>query len=176
MSSDDTAGQGAGSAFYGKYRGIVSDIQDPLMMGRVKARVPDVLGDQESGWAMPCAPFGGSGIGFFALPSVGAGVWIEFEHGDPDYPVWSGCWWGSAAEMPPVLLAPPYKKLMIKTDGGNSILLDDTPGIGGITLETSAGQKIKLSPTGIEIDDGMGATIKLTGPQVSVNSGALEVL
>ena len=79
--------------------------------------------------------------GFFALPATGAGVWIEFEHGDPDYPIWSGCWWGSAAEMPPVLLAPPYKKMMIKTEGGNSILLDDTPGIGGITLETSGGQK-----------------------------------
>ena len=62
------------------------------MMGRIKARVPDVLGDRESGWAMPCAPFGGSGMGFIALPSVDAGVSIEFEYGDPDYPIWSGCW------------------------------------------------------------------------------------
>jgi hypothetical protein len=106
---------------------------------------------------------------------VGAGVWIEFEYGDPDYPIWAGCWWGSAVEMPPMLLAPPYKKLMIKTEGGNSILLDDTPGIGGITLETAGGQKIKLSATGLEIDNGMGGSIKLTGPQVSINSGALEV-
>jgi hypothetical protein len=67
-------------------------------------------------------------------------------------------------------------KVMIKTHGGNSILLDDTPGIGGITLETSGGQKIKMSATGIEIDNGMGASIKLTGPMVSVNNGALEVL
>ena len=117
MNGDETTG----AAFYGKFRGIVTDIQDPLMMGRIKASVPDVLGEQESGWAMPCAPFGGSGMGFFSLPSVGAGVWIEFEYGDPDYPIWSGCWWGSAAEMPPVLLAPPYKKLMIITEGGNSI-------------------------------------------------------
>lgn len=164
------------SAFYGKFRGIVTDIQDPLMMGRVRARVPDVLGDLESGWAMPCAPFGGSSTGFFALPVVGAGVWIEFEHGNPDYPIWSGCWWGSAAEMPPVLLAPPYKKVMIQTQGGHHVLLDDTPGIGGITLQTSGGQKIVLNATGIEIDNGLGASIKLTGPQVSVNSGALEVI
>ncbi len=162
--------------FYGKYRGIVTDINDPLMMGRIKATVSDVMGDQESGWAMPCAPFGGEQTGFFVLPKVGAGVWIEFEHGDPDYPIWAGCWWGSAAEMPPVLLAPPYKKLMIVTEGGQSITLDDTPGIGGITLETSGGQKIVLSATGLEIDNGMGASIKMTGPQVSINGGALDVI
>jgi uncharacterized protein involved in type VI secretion and phage assembly len=162
--------------YYGKYRGKVTDINDPLMIGRVRAKVPDVLGDLDSGWAWPCAPFGGSGMGFFALPAVGAGVWIEFEHGDADNPIWAGCWFGSVQEVPPVLLAPPYKKLMIKTEGGNSILLDDTPGIGGITLETSGGQKIKILGTGIEIDNGMGAAMKLTGPQISMNNGALDVI
>ena len=162
--------------FYGKYRGVVTDNKDPLMTGRIKARVPDVMGERETGWAMPCAPFGGTGVGFFALPTVGAGVWIEFEHGDPDYPVWSGCWFGSAAEVPPILLAPPYKKTLIKTEGGNSVLLDDTPGIGGITLETSGGQKVVMNATGVEITNGQGASIKLTGPQVSINGGALEVI
>jgi uncharacterized protein involved in type VI secretion and phage assembly len=146
------------------------------MIGRVRAKVPDVLGDLESGWAMPCAPFGGSSTGFFAIPAEGAGVWIEFEHGDPDYPIWAGCWWGSAAEVPPVLLVPPYKKVMLQTEGGNSILLDDTPGIGGITLETAGGQKIVLSPTGIEITNGQGASIKMTGPRIVINDGALEVI
>ena len=162
--------------FFGKFRGTVTDIQDPLMIGRVRARVPDVLGDLDSGWAMPCAPFGGSGMGFFALPTVGAGVWIEFEHGDPDYPIWTGCWFGSVAEMPPELLTPPYKKVLIKTEGGNSIVIDDTPGIGGITLETSGGQKIVLSATGVEITNGQGAKIKMTGPQISMNDGALDVI
>jgi uncharacterized protein involved in type VI secretion and phage assembly len=162
--------------FFGKFRGTVTDIQDPLMIGRVRARVPDVLGELDSGWAMPCAPFGGSGMGFFALPTVGAGVWIEFEHGDPDYPIWTGCWFGSVADMPPELLAPPYKKVLIKTEGGNSIVIDDTPGIGGITLETSGGQKIVLSATGVEITNGQGAKIKMTGPQISVNDGALDVI
>jgi len=162
--------------FYGKYRGTVTDIQDPLMIGRVRAKVPDVMGDLESGWAMPCAPFGGSGMGFFALPKVGAGVWIEFEHGDPDYPIWTGCWFGSVAEMPPPLLAPPYKKVLVMTEGGHSIVLDDTPGVGGITLETSGGQKIVLNAMGVEITSGQGGTIKITGPQVSVNDGALDVI
>lgn len=162
--------------FFGKFRGRVTDIEDPLMIGRIKASVPDVMGDDESGWAMPCAPFGGNGMGFFSLPTVGAGVWIEFENGDPDYPIWTGCWFGSADELPTILLAPPYKKTLIQTDGGHSVLLDDTPGSGGIVLQTATGQKITMSPTGIEIDNGMGATITLEGPQVSVNNGALEVI
>jgi uncharacterized protein involved in type VI secretion and phage assembly len=165
-----------GHRFYGKYRGVVLDNQDPLMQGRIQARVPDVMGADGSGWAMPAAPFGGNQMGFFALPSVGACVWVEFEHGDPDYPIWSGAWWGSSTELPPDLLAPPYQKVMLRTNGGHTITLDDTPGVGGITLETATGQKISLSATGIEIDNGMGAKIQLQGPQVSVNDGALGVI
>lgn len=166
------------ATFYGKYRGIVTDTKDPMMMGRIKAKVPDVFADKETGWAMPCAPFSGSGSGFFAVPDTKAAVWIEFEQGDPDYPIWSGGWWGSASEMPSKLLAPPtpWQKVMLKTPGGHSILVDDTPGTGGITLETSSGQKIKLTAMGIEIDDGQGGAIKFTGPKVSINDGALEVV
>ncbi|MFC5175308.1 phage baseplate assembly protein V [Nocardioides taihuensis] len=161
--------------FFGKYRGVVTDIQDPLMTMRIKASVPDVYGDGTSGWAMPCSPFGGNQVGLFALPTVGAGVWIEFEHGDPDYPVWTGCWWGSAAEVPTQWLAPPYKKLMVVTPAGHSITVDDTPGVGGITLQTADGAKVVLSAIGLQITNGQGATIQLTGPQVSINNGALDV-
>ena len=164
--------------FFGKYRGTVTDNKDPLMIGRIRANVPDVTGDADSGWATPCAPFGGSGVGFFAVPAEGAGVWIEFEHGDPDYPIWSGCWFGSATDMPPTLLVPPppFKKVMVVTEGGHSILLDDTPGIGGITLETADGAKIVMNALGVEISNGLGASVKLTGPQVAVNEDALEVI
>jgi uncharacterized protein involved in type VI secretion and phage assembly len=161
--------------FYGKYRGIVTDIQDPLMLGRIKARVPEVLGDQDSGWALPCLAFGGSQMGFFVLPDVGAAVWMEFEHGDPDYPIWAGSWFCSQADMPSDLITPPYKKTMLVTKSGHSITLDDTPGAGGITLKTSGGQKIVLTAAGIEIDNGSGAVIKLSGIQVTINNGALEV-
>jgi uncharacterized protein involved in type VI secretion and phage assembly len=165
-----------GRKFWGKYRGVVTDVNDPLMMMRIRATVPDVYGDGTSGWALPCAPFGGDNVGFFALPTVGAGVWIEFEQGDPDYPVWAGCWWGSAAEIPPKWLAPPYQKFMVVSPAGHSITVDDTPGIGGITLETAEGAKVTMSATGLEITNGQGGTIKITGPQVSVNNGALDVI
>jgi uncharacterized protein involved in type VI secretion and phage assembly len=134
------------------------------------------MGEDDSGWAMPCVPFAGKGMGFFALPATGAGVWIEFEHGDPDYPIWSGCWWGSTAEVPTAVLTPPQSnKVLLQTEGGSSILIDDTPGVNGITLTTASGQKVVISATGIEIDNGAGATVALQGPQVSVNDGALEV-
>lgn len=162
--------------FYGKYRGVVTNTDDPLMLGRIQARVDDVMGLDASGWAWPCVPFAGTGMGFFAIPPVGAGVWIEFEQGDPDTPIWSGCWWGATAEVPTEALAPPQaNKVLLRTSGGSSILIDDTPGVGGITLTTSTGQRIAVSATGITIDNGSGATITLQGPQVSVNNGALEV-
>ncbi len=162
--------------FYGKYRGIVTDIQDPLMQGRIKAKVPEVLGDDESGWALPCLAFGGSRMGFFVLPDVGSTVWMEFEHGDPDYPIWAGSWFGSKADMPSQLMSPPFKKTMIMTKAGHGIILDDSPGAGGITLQTAGGQKIVLTSQGIEIDNGSGAVIKLSANQVSVNNGALEIM
>jgi len=164
--------------FIGKFRGEVTDNLDPLMIGRVRARVPDVFGADESGWAMPCLPFTGSGVGFFAVPIIGARVWIEFEHGDSEYPIWTGGFWGTAADVPPEVLVPPppSKKIFIKTEGGHSILLDDTPGIGGITLQTSGGQKIAMTAISIEINDGQGGTIKFTGPKVSINDGAIDVI
>lgn len=168
----------SGPPYWGKYRGTVSDNKDPLMIGRVRAEVPDVLGDTPSGWAMPCAPFGGAQTGFFAVPAKGAGVWIEFEHGDPDYPVWVGCWWGSMKDVPPRLLAPPppWKKVMVRTEAGHQVLLDDTPGIGGITLETADGAKIVMNALGIEISNGKGASLSMKGPQISLNNGALDVM
>ena len=72
--------------FYGKYRGQVSDVSDPKRIGRLRAKVPAVLGSTDSGWALPCMPYGGLGVGMFNVPPVGAGVWVEFEGGDPSYP------------------------------------------------------------------------------------------
>jgi uncharacterized protein involved in type VI secretion and phage assembly len=162
---------GQGPPFYGKYRGVVTDNKDPLFLGRIRAKVQDVLGPNESGWAMPSLPYAGKGVGLFLVPPVNASVWIEFEHGDPDYPVWSGCFW-SQGELP-VTPAVAEKKVL-KTDIG-TITMDDTPGAGGITIETQTGMKILMNTQGIEINDGQGGSITLKATQVSVNNGALEV-
>ncbi len=157
--------------FFGKYRGNVSSNNDPLMLGRVRAKIPAVFGDEETGWALPCVPYAGSGVGFFFIPPVDANVWIEFEGGDPDYPIWSGCFWGTS-EAPATPAVPDTK--IIKTDTA-TIKLDDTPGAGGITIETTSGLKIVMNTSGIELSNG-SSSVKLTPSSVSVNNGALEVM
>ena len=158
--------------YFGKYRGKVVNNIDPNQQGRVQVSVPAVLGDGQMSWAMPCSPYGGSGVGLFTVPPADANVWVEFEVGDPNYPILAGCFWdrGEAPASPAV----PFKKVL-KTDAA-TLTLDDTPGAGGVTIELTSGMKISMTMEGILIDDGMGGAIKLSGPQVSVNNGALEVV
>ncbi|MEA3275618.1 MAG: phage baseplate assembly protein V [Pseudomonadota bacterium] len=158
--------------FYGKFRGTVANNIDPQQLGRVQIQVPSVLGDSRLSWAMPCAPYAGPGVGFFAVPPVGARIWVEFENGDPDFPIWVGGFWDQSSDIPasPAIA----EKKVFKTDTA-TLTLDDTPGAGGITIETTAGMKIVLNAQGIEIDDGQGATVKLQGPKTSINGTALEV-
>jgi uncharacterized protein involved in type VI secretion and phage assembly len=87
------------SRFFGKYRGTVVNTADSEQIARLQAVVPDVLGTVPTTWAMPSAPFAGPGAGVVVLPPVGAGVWIEFEQGDPDYPIWSGCCHGASIAL-----------------------------------------------------------------------------
>ena len=158
--------------FLSKYRGTVENNIDPMQLGRIQVSVPSVLGEGRMSWAMPCVPYAGSGVGFFAIPPVGANVWIEFEGGDPDYPIWSGCFWG-VGEVPAMPAIAEMK--VLKTDMG-TITINDLPGVGGITIETTTGMKIEINAIGIEITNGQGGSIKLTGPQVSINDGALDVI
>ena len=90
---------------FGKYRGTVEDPVDPQGMGRVQVSVPDVLGEGKFSWAMPCTPYAGKGVGFFAIPPERAHVWVEFERGDINYPVWSGCFWHAGEAPDPAPLA-----------------------------------------------------------------------
>src|SRR5579864_4799141 len=165
--------------FFGKYRGTVIDNIDPMQMGRIMVQVPDVSNVLPSTWAMPCVPFTGIQSGFFVVPAIGSGVWIEFEHGDPDYPIWTGGFWGSAAEVPALALAgvPGLQSIVIQTTTQNTLMISDTPGpTGGILLKTSTGAMIAINETGITISNGQGATILMNGPMVNVNAGALEVI
>ena len=157
--------------YFGKYRGTVENNIDPQMMGRIQVSVPAVLGSGSLSWAMPCVPFAGPNVGFFAIPPNGANVWVEFEGGDPDYPIWSGCFWGlgEAPATPAV-----HQMKVIKTDTA-TITINDMPGIGGVSIETTQGQRIAITVTGIEISNGQGGVITLQGPNVSINNGALEV-
>ncbi len=112
--------------FYGKYRGLVVDNLDPAQTGRIKAMVPEVLGEVPSGWALPCQPFTGTGAGLYAVPQPGAGVWIEFEAGDASRPIWSGGWW-AAGEVPMDERQTPSQpaRKILRTELGLIVSLDD---------------------------------------------------
>jgi hypothetical protein len=162
--------------YFGKYRGKVAQNVDPLFEGRLQVSCPAVLGDGQMSWAMPCVPFAGSGVGLFLVPPVDANIWVEFEGGDPDYPIWSGCFW--ATGEPPAQPAIPQLKIL-KTDA-ITMTLSDLPGAGGLTIEVNPPAvatplKIVLDSTGIELSNG-AASVKLTPASVSLNNGALEVI
>ncbi|SEB38769.1 phage baseplate assembly protein V [Terriglobus roseus] len=165
--------------YYGKYRGTVLVNVDPMQMGRLMVQVAAVGGLLPSTWAMPCFPFAGIQSGMFVLPAVQSGVWVEFEGGDPDYPIWVGGFWGSSAEIPALALAAPpgLQQLVIQTTGQNTLVVSDVPGpTGGILLKTTTGAMIAVNDTGITISNGQGATIMMTGPAVTINGGALQVV
>lgn len=172
-----------GKKFYGKYRGTVVNNIDPEQIGRILAIVPAVSNVAPTSWAMPCVPFAGKAEGFFAVPQIGAGVWIEFEGGDPDKPIWVGGFWGAFAEVPVFALAPPAippgQNVCIQTTLQNMILVSDappTPLTGGIVLKSATGAMIVVNDAGIFIQNGKGASITMIGPAVDVNLGALTVV
>ncbi len=165
--------------FYGKYRGMVVNNVDPMQMGRLLVQVPAVFGEGMASWAMPSFPVTGPQMGTWWLPQLNAGVWVEFEGGDLESPIWSGCWFGSAAEVPALALAAPpgVPNFVIQTQGQNTVMISDVPGpTGGILLKTATGAMIAINDVGITISNGKGATIVLTGPTVNINAGALTVI
>ena len=152
--------------FYGKYRGIVSKVDASTM--RIKAQVPSVLGEQDTGWCMPCVPYAGPGVGFAFLPETGSGVWIEFEGGDVSFPIWVGGYWrqgefpGDAADHVKVIVTKAPHKLELNDDQGS------------ITLSDPNGNTVTLDSSGITLANGQ-STVVVSSSSVSVNDGALEV-
>jgi uncharacterized protein involved in type VI secretion and phage assembly len=172
--------------FWGKYRGSVIDNADPLMLGRVQVSVPAVLGEVLTAWAMPCVPYAGLEVGFCMTPAVGAAVWVEFEGGDPDYPIWTGCYWREGERPPDAATA---EMRMIQTQSAQ-LRLDDTPGEGGFTLRvndpavatpilltaSSDGFSITIGETILRLDEAGAviaqgsARIRLEDPLVTIDS------
>jgi uncharacterized protein involved in type VI secretion and phage assembly len=166
--------------YFGKYRGVVVENIDPEQIGRIIAQVPDVLGATASSWAIPCVPAAGTQAGCFIVPPIGSQIWMEFEAGNPDYPIWTGGFWGSIAEVPVLASAqppiPPGQNIVLQTTGQNAIALSDaapTPAGGGILLKSANGATICVNDSGIYISNGQGATITLVGPTVTVNGKSI---
>lgn len=168
--------------FFGKYRGTVVDNQDLTSRGRLKVQVPAVTGEQQI-WAMPCVPYAGDGVGFYAIPENGTGVWIEFESGDPSYPIWTGFFWASGqlpdesnpaikilkTEKATIRIDDDQDEIIIENDSGSKITLSSE-----ITIE-SGGAKHTIGSSGIVSEKG-GAKSELSDIAFKVNDGALEVM
>lgn len=164
--------------FFGKYRALVVDNDDAEGLGRLKVRVPSLLGSQVvTGWAAPCVAYGGGpDRGMLFVPEVGDGVWIEFEEGDLEFPIWVGTFWSKPDDQSevPVRIKPdgsaddtaqqPPTRKIIKTKKGHTLQFEDADGDEMVILkEATNGRVITLDKTGIAVDDGAGNRVEITG-------------
>jgi hypothetical protein len=169
--------------FYGKYRGTVVQNIDPELRGRIMCIVPDVLGLVPSSWCEACTPLAGPTgppMGVYMVPPIGTGVWVEFEQGDPNKPIWTGCRF-APSNVPPLALAgnPADPNICIQSLLQNMLMVSDmppTPVTGGIILKSTTGAMIVVNDSGIYISNGKGAIITLIGPAIDFNMGALTIL
>ena len=154
--------------YYGKYRGKVLNNVDPLFLGRIIPEVPAIPGSVTN-WALPCTPYAGMQVGFYTIPPIGANIWVEFEGGDPNYPIWSGCFW---AEGETPLGAPPPETKIFKTEF-ITMILNDLPDIGGFRLEVipecvATPLSMTFDSTGIEINDAPGIIKMITEEGITI--------
>ena len=180
-------------SFVGKYRATVIQNIDPEQRGRLQLMIPAVLGAIPSTWAEPCVPLAGPTgppMGVYMVPPIGAGVWVEFERGDPDYPVWVGCRWGAQSDIPLAVRAgnPADPSIVIQSLLQNAIVISDlppsvpppvmppAPPTGGIILKSATGASIVVNDAGVFISNGKGATISMIGPTITINNGAFVVI
>lgn len=182
-----------GGEYFGKYRGTVLNNVDPERRGRLQLVVPDVLSLIPSTWAEPCVPLAGPTgppMGVYMVPPIGAGVWVEFEHGNQNKPIWVGCRWGAQSDIPLAAQAgnPAYPSIVMQSLLQQSIIISDlppavpppvmppAPPTGGIILRSTTGASIVVNDAGVFISNGKGATINMVGPTITINNGALVVI
>jgi uncharacterized protein involved in type VI secretion and phage assembly len=170
------------SRCFGKYRGTVVDNDDKTHRGRLKVQVKSVCGD-DALWAMPCVPYAGDGVGLVSLPEAGTGVWVEFEGGDPTFPIWTGFFW--ADHEAPEKADPKIKiwktaENTLRLHDGDAKILAETSGKARLELGqdvvSEAGQaKHTVGSSGVVSEQGKGK-VEVTTASVKVNNGAMEVV
>lgn len=162
---------------FGKYRGKVVVNKDPLHLGRVQVSVPAIYGSGQQSWALPCSPYAGADIGFFAIPPVGSNIWVEFEGGDPDYPIWTGCFWGEDQLPALAKVEDPDKVQVFRTPYGITCTLSNLGENKGITLVVdtpTVERKLKLvfNADGIELNNKDETTIKIMADKIELKNKA----
>jgi uncharacterized protein involved in type VI secretion and phage assembly len=148
--------------FFGKYRGKVTALDADKMC--IRARVPDVLHDEESPWAMPALPFAGPQHGLVLLPEIDDGVWIEFE----DRPIWTGCFWAEG-KLPP---AAGEKVRMLATSADHEIVIDEEK--DEIRIVHPRGPTMTMSSGELTITVGQ-CQLKITESEIILNREMVKV-
>jgi len=162
--------------FYGKRKGLVTDVDDPENMGRIRAQVPGVMQGQKIPWALPCAPFTGPDAGLFAVPPVGAAVWIEYEEGDINLPIWSGGWWPRQATPEPVEgSAGTQATKVLKSDSGLHVALDDDSETVVIS-DGDGSNKVTIKSQNGKIEIKAATKVVVEAPQIELVDGAKHPL
>ena len=166
------------TTFFGKYRGRVTANIDPLFLGRILAEVPALPGTVLN-WALPCTPYAGPSVGLYLIPPVGASVWIEFEAGDPNYPIWTGCFWAQG-ELPTTPAGPPTPETRLFQTEACTLILNDLPGVGGISLTcrppaVATPITLLLDSTGISLTCPASA-LKITPASIELTQGTTTVV
>ena len=152
---------------FGLFRGVVTNVDDPEGLGRIKATVHELLGEaSETDWASPCVPLAGGGSGWLMLPKTNDPVWIAFEAGDINRPVWLGLWFNKT-DTPPAGADPDVRVLESKS--GHRLELGDADGAEYVRLSHTSGALVEmdsegnvlLTPTGDNVKIGSGSLMKL---------------
>lgn len=169
--------------FFGKYRGTVQPMDNDDPRGRLLVTIPAVLGEEKV-LAMPCVPYAGDGVGFYALPPAGSGIWCEFEGGDPSYPIWVGCFWADN-QLPDAtdqnIKIWKTRQLTLRLDDNNDEILAEASSGSKLTIvdkvESVSGQgKHTVESSGVISESGGTGKVEVTSSSVKVNSGAFEVM
>jgi hypothetical protein len=157
--------------FYGKYVAIVVDNDDPKRLARVRVKVPEVFGEETTGWCLPCSPLAGPGTGVAAVPPVDSQVFVEWPAGDPSrVPIWSGGAWPDGDGIDE---AGP-DAIVLTTPAGHRVIVRDTSGSEAIEIEAASGAKVVLDGDGVQVEFG-SQKLALSRTSISLNDGALEV-
>ncbi|MGY1617348.1 phage baseplate assembly protein V [Geodermatophilus sp. SYSU D00691] len=158
--------------FYGKYIGTVEANDDPKHLCRVKAKVPEVLGDETTGWCLPSVPYGGPKVGLAAVPPTGALVFVEWPAGDVTRtPVWSGAVWSDGQGVPD---AGPAAIRLITPAGHKVELVDEPTDDRALRLTSASGATLVMDKNGVLVTF-KSQKVAVTASSITLNGGALEV-
>lgn len=157
--------------FYGIYKAQVVDNNDPLGVGRLVLSCPTVHGPTTAQiWARPKASFGGKQNGLWAIPDIGEWVYVSFDHGRAEFPIWEGGWWADNGDVTADMT---LKNVVLCTAEGLKIVINRTENT--VLIQQSNGNSILIAGDAITVQS--ASQVSVQAPEIMTgNGGALQAL